>query len=201
MDENETNNKSLPPHMLESENKNWNREDEDENGNQNKTGNQNANKSIVLGGKAISSSHLNASTVESKAFTGLQGNYWSSKELSDTKTKEKSIDEWIGYEFSAPKTVTKFSFKGDPVKELNGPASYTFEGSNDGKEWKILFNVEPNPGKDKGKEFKSVDEVRTHEVAHPEAFKFYRLHVTNNGNSKQGRGAHTICVSDFQMFE
>merc|ERR1712168_178510 len=153
---------------------------------------------IVSGGKPFASSHQNASTVESKAFTGLQGNYWASKELSATKTKENSIDEWIGYEFNEPKTVKQFSFKGDPVKELNAPSSYTFEGSSDGKEWKVLFNVEP--GKDKGKEFKTVDEKRVHEVKSPEAFKFYRLHVTNNGNSKQGRGAHVIAVADFQMF-
>lgn len=52
----------------------------------------------------------------------------------------------------------RFSFKGDPVAELNAPSSYTFEGSSDGKEWKVLFNVET--GKDKGKEFKTVDEVK-----------------------------------------
>jgi len=153
---------------------------------------------IVSGGKPFASSHQNASHVEAKAFTGLQGNYWASKELSETKTKENSIKEWIGYEFTQPKTVKKFSFKGDPMKELCAPSSYTFEGSADGKEWKVLFNVEK--GTDKGKEFKSVEEKREHEISSPEAFKFYRLHVTNNGNSKQGRGAHVIAVSDFQMF-
>ena len=30
---------------------------------------------IVSGGKPFASSHLNASTVEAKAFTGLSGNY------------------------------------------------------------------------------------------------------------------------------
>jgi len=153
---------------------------------------------IVSGGKPFASSHLNASTVEANAFIGLNGKYWASQELSATKTKENSIKEWIGYEFPEPKTVKKFSFKGDPVKELNAPSSYTFEGSADGKEWKVLFNVEPDTNK--GKEFKNVDEKREHVIKNPEAFKFYRLHVTNNGNSKQGRGAHVIAVSDFQMF-
>ncbi|WP_235209122.1 discoidin domain-containing protein [Paenibacillus polymyxa] len=90
---------------------------------------------------------------------------------------------WLAYEFDAPKIVTKYVLLSggfDTNNYAGGaelPVSWTFEGSNDNKNWTIL-DEEANIKWTTGKLEFSID--------HPQSYKTYRINITkNNGASGQ----------------
>ncbi|MCE5168477.1 discoidin domain-containing protein [Paenibacillus profundus] len=85
---------------------------------------------------------------------------------------------WLKYEFDTEKVATKYVlYKGgygtnNAFPDVVQPASWTFEGSNDGDTWIILDDI---------KEYTSwIEGPNEFSISNDKAFKHYRLNVSKN---------------------
>src|SRR5690606_15683010 len=102
--------------------------------------------------------------------------------IGDSKTG------WISYEFPKEVQVSKYNIYPQGVL-TRSPASWTFDGSNNGVDW-IPLDTREN----------ITDWVastpKSYEITNNKKFKFYRLNITkNNGH------ASTTGVIELEMFE
>ncbi|MEC0183577.1 ran-binding protein 10 [Paenibacillus peoriae] len=120
-----------------------------------------------------------------RAFDGipsysLNGSY--------TSWGTSSVSGWLSYEFDNAKIVNKYVLYFGGYQTNNHtigaelPSTWTFEGSNDGKEWTVLdsktnFNYlkDYKPGKN---EF---------DISNPQPFKIYKINVTKNNGGSGGQ--------------
>ncbi|WP_019422845.1 hypothetical protein [Paenibacillus sp. OSY-SE] len=125
-----------------------------------------------------------------KAFDG------GSRNFSDANTIQYSIYQsgktygYVGYEFSEPKKVIKYSVTGNPSSlDKRNPSTWYLEGSNDGANWISLDyqNWTTFTGSFRVIECKIAEQKISE-------YKFYRLRWTkNNGDAWTG-------ISEIQLF-
>jgi hypothetical protein len=84
---------------------------------------------------------------------------------------------WVQVELPVAKFINVFSVGSRSDSWCDAaPRDYTLLGSNNGSSWTTLFSIANSPTF-------SGSELRTHELSHTTAYKFYRLNI---GNSARG---------------
>lgn len=128
-------------------------------------------------------------TINDSSFTGDDGLYTltSSSEHSSHKRYylfDRSFDTrfelnnegsgWIQVELPMAKFINNFAVGARSDSWCDAaPRDYTLLGSNNGSSWDTLFSTVNSTSF-------SASELRTHELSHSTAYKFYRLNISNS---------------------
>lgn len=91
----------------------------------------------------------------------------------DSKWLAHEDDPDLRFDFSDPVTVSAYSLTSANDASERDPADWHLEGSHDGSAWTRLDSREDE-------EFRRRFETREYTVAHPGAFRHYRLRITAN---------------------
>ncbi|GHU13944.1 hypothetical protein FACS189449_09950 [Alphaproteobacteria bacterium] len=84
---------------------------------------------------------------------------------------------WVQVELPVAKFINFFAVGARDDSWCDAaPRDYSLLGSNDGTSWITLFSIENSPTF-------SRSELRTHELTHSAAYKFYRLNIGNSNRS------------------
>jgi hypothetical protein len=103
---------------------------------------------------------------------------------------------WLSYQFTSAKNIKKYIITGvdstvAPNHSLNrNPKAWTFEGSNDGTNWKILDARE-------NKTWNNA-EKKSFNINNNESFLYYRINVSSNVG---GTADTHLVVTELEMFE
>lgn len=147
-------------------------------------------------GVAFASSYLCSSVTKPENGFKTTKDSWSSSKLNWTQP------QWIGYAFYEPKVINRISFLG-ANNPADTPVAYQFQGSNDGKEWTNIFEIEKGPLCNTKREF------RSHEFENGTPYTQYRLHISQvqwaRIAASAGKSVDSIkgfvAVSSLQFFE
>jgi hypothetical protein len=133
-------------------------------------------------GIASASSTGNGNYPPSKAFDGINNNYYNYWHSSGNG------NEWLMYDFGAgnEKAVSKYRYA--PRNESGAPKNWTFEGSNDATNWTIL-----DTQTDQTNWTAFAFNEYTFENTTP--YRYYRFNFTANN------GAATYNAAEIEMFE
>lgn len=103
---------------------------------------------------------------------------------------------WLAYEFPTPKIVTKYvlyyggySTNRPPDAGMDMPNTWTFEGSNDGKNWTVLDNKA---------EYIFTEGANEFSLKNKDQFKTYRINITKN-NGATGKDVN-LAVHEMEMW-
>ncbi|HEY8960814.1 MAG TPA: discoidin domain-containing protein, partial [Luteolibacter sp.] len=96
---------------------------------------------------------------------------------------------WLQYDFGSgiTRTITRYSIASAMDAPGRDPKDWKFEGSNDGSSWTTL-DTQSNQA------FANRYQVNLYPIAHPAAYRYYRLNITANNGAK---GLH---VSELGLF-
>jgi len=84
---------------------------------------------------------------------------------------------WLQYDLGHTETVLRYTVGVNDVKPERDPKDWQFQGSNDGSTWKTLDTQSSQA-------FANRYKLKTYTVAHPDAYRYYRLNITaNNGDA------------------
>lgn len=127
-------------------------------------------------------------------FTGIPGDITknveaitASGENSPNETKEKLIDGtestkwltkaktgWVQLKLNKPEVITKYALTSANDSQGRDPKDWTFSGSNNGTDWKVLDERTDES-------FKERYQQKIYEIAAPsEAYQYYRINITKN---------------------
>ncbi|MBN2782851.1 MAG: discoidin domain-containing protein, partial [Campylobacterales bacterium] len=116
--------------------------------------------SVGSNGVASASSQFSTSYTANQAFDDSLGTSWAS-------SYGNVNNQWLQYSFQTPTVINKYTLSG------SGFSRYTIEASNDGINWDKLFE------KDNWDNTNTSD-TRVNYIA----YKYYRLNMSDTGNSK-----------------
>jgi hypothetical protein len=114
--------------------------------------------------------------------TDWTDNVWQTSDYSETGS--------VGYQFTSPKIIKKYTLGAVNVNINQMPSTWTFEGSNDGVSWDILDTVANEPA------FTEQWEQREYLITNDTAYDRYRLNITA---AVYGNGRATI--GEIEMME
>lgn len=136
-------------------------------------------------GQAFSDSLYDASYPSYYAFDGDITKSWTSATTA--------FPHHIGYKFLEKKNIIKYEVQ---IRSLDGndltcaPNSWSFEGSDNGVDWRVLGQVT-------GQTWTSKGETKTFEVSNTNEYLMYRLNII----SHNGYSSPAVSVGNLRMFE
>ncbi|MDP1512449.1 discoidin domain-containing protein [Paenibacillus sp. CMAA1739] len=152
--------------------------------------------------KMTSNTSPSGEVTNSAAYSGLEGykafdgkpNYSMAGNYTSWGTSLKN--GWLAYEFPTPKIVTKYvlyyggySTNRPPDAGKDMPNTWTFEGSNDGKNWTVLDNKT---------EYVFTEGANEFSLNNKDQFKTYKINIAKN-NGATGKEVN-LSIHEMEMW-